>query len=141
MVNSILDAVTAQLGKTFGTSYHYYVENVEQNLSPKSFTVDTILPTMRSRSPTLYDRQVPIVLHYFSDDKNNLKKDCYSMAERIIECLEYLPYESTLLRGEDISWQLTENVLQVFITYDFTTKVDKEDDAKMEDLLETVTNT
>ena len=141
MVNSILDAVTAQLGKTFGTSYHYYVENVEQNLSPKSFTVDTILPTMRSRSPTLYDRQVPVVIHYFSDNKNNLKKDCYSMAERIIECLEYLPYKSTLLRGEDISWQLTENVLQVFITYDFTTKVDKEDDDKMEDLLETVTNT
>lgn len=141
MVNSILDAVTAQLGKTFGTSYHYYVENVEQNLSPKSFTVDTILPTMRSRSPTLYDRQVPIVLHYFSDNKNNLKKDCYSMAERIIECLEYLPYKSTLLRGEDISWQLTENVLQVFITYDFTTMVDKEDEDKMEDLFETVTHT
>ena len=141
MVNSILDAVTAQLGKTFGTSYHYYVENVEQNLSPKSFTVDTILPTMRSRSPTLYDRQVPIVIHYFSDNKNNLKKDCYSMVERIIECLEYLPYESTLLRGEDISWQLTENVLQVFITYDFTTMVDKEDEDKMEDLFETVTHT
>ena len=141
MVNSILDAVTAQLGKTFGTSYHYYVENVEQNLSPKSFTVDTILPTMRSRSPTLYDRQVPIVIHYFSDNKNNLKKDCYSMAERIIECLEYLPYKSTLLRGEDISWQLTENVLQVFITYDFTTMVDKEDEDKMEDLFETVTHT
>lgn len=141
MVNSILDAVTAQLGKTFGTSYHYYVENVEQNLSPKSFTVDTILPTMRSRSPTLYDRQVPIVVHYFSDNKNNLKKDCYSMAERIIECLEYLPYKSTLLRGEDISWQLTENVLQVFITYDFTTMVDKEDEDKMEDLFETVTHT
>ena len=141
MVNSILDAVTAQLGKTFGTSYHYYVENVEQNLSPKSFTVDTILPTMRSRSPTLYDRQVPIVIHYFSDDKNNLKKDCYSMAERIIECLEYLPYKSTLLRGEDISWQLSENVLQVFITYDFTTMVDKEDEDKMEDLFETVTHT
>ena len=141
MVHSILDAVTAQLGKTFGTSYHYYVENVEQNLSPKSFTVDTILPTMRSRSPTLYDRQVPIVIHYFRDDKNNLKKDCYSMAERIIECLEYLPYKSTLLRGEDISWQLTENVLQVFITYDFTTMVSKEDEDKMEDLFETVTHT
>ena len=122
MINSLLNAVTKQLGTTFGNKYHYYVENIEQNLTTPCFTVDMLLPSQRSKSPTLYDRTMPIVVHYFSDSKTNLKQDCYSMGEQVIECLEHLPFKDTLIRGEDISWQLVDDVLQVFITYKFTTK-------------------
>lgn len=138
MVNSILDAVTTQLGKTFGTSYHYYVENVEQKLTTPCFTVDVLLPTMRSKSPKLYDRTMPLVVHYFSDSKSDLKKDCYNMAERTLECLEYIPYENSILRGEDISWKLVDDVLQIFITYKFTTVMSKETEDNMEDIVDTV---
>ena len=123
MVNSLLNAVTKQLGQTFGASYRYYVENVEQNLTKPCFTVDTITPTQRSKSAVLYERTMPLVVHYFSDSKQNLKNDCYSMGEQLVECLEYLPFKDTILRGEDISWQIVEDVLQVFITYKFTTRL------------------
>ena len=136
MVNSLLNAVTKQLGTTFGTTYRYYVEDVEQNLTKPCFTIDTLIPLQRSRSPVLYDRTMPLVVHYFSDSKTNLKKDCYGMAEQVVECLEYLPFESTLLRGEDISWQLVDDVLQVFVTYKFTTQRDVE----LEDSMETFTD-
>lgn len=133
MVNEFLSAVTKQLGTTFGTKYRYYVENVEQGLTKPCFTVDMLLPLQRSKSPTLYDRTMPIVVHYFSDSKDEIKKDCYDMAEQIVECLEYLPFKNTLIRGEDISWQIVDDVLQIFITYNFTTqKV-----VKIEDSLET----
>lgn len=122
MVNSILNAVTKQLGTTFGDSYHYYVEDVEQDLIKPCFTADLLIPLQRSRSPVLYDRTMPLVIHYFSDRKTNKKKDCYSIAEQVVECLEYLPFEDTLLRGEDISWEIVEDVLQIFITYKFITK-------------------
>lgn len=122
MVNSLLNAVTTQLGSTFGNSYHYYVENVEQGLIKPCFTVDALLPLQRSKSPILYDRTIPIVVHYFSDSTTNIKFDCYEMSEDIIECLEYLPFDTTLLRGEDISWQVVDNVLQIFVTYEFTTQ-------------------
>ena len=121
MVNSVVDAITTQLGKTFGATYHYYFENVEQNLSTPCFTVDSLLPTQRARGPVMYDRTFPLVIHYFSDKKTNLKKDCYSVAEVACECLEYLPYEGTLLRGENVSWQVVDDVLQIFITYRFYT--------------------
>lgn len=121
MVNNLLNSVTKQLGSTFGTGYRYYVENVEQGLTKPCFTVDCILPLMRSKSPKLYDRTMPLVVHYFSDSKTDLKKDCYNIAERTLECLEYLPYENTFLRGEDISWQIVDDVLQIFITYRFAT--------------------
>ena len=46
------------------------------------------------------------------------------MAERLVECLEYLPFQTTKLRGEDISWQIVDDVLQVFVTYKFTTMLE-----------------
>lgn len=141
MVNSLLDAVTTQLGKTFGTSYRYYVENVEQHLTTPCFTIDTLMPTERSKSPVLYDRTVPLVIHYFSDKKSSLKRDCYNIAERALECLEYIPYENTIIRGEDISWQIVDDVLQILITYKFTTVMSRETAENMSDIVNSIVRT
>jgi len=119
MVNTILDAVTKHLGNTFGNKYRYYVEDVQQGFRTPAFVVGMITPMERSRNARLYDRTMPLVIHYFSDSENELKKDCYSMAEKIIECLEYLPVDDSLLRGERLNWQIAENVLEVFVTYKF----------------------
>lgn len=138
MVNKLLTAVTKQLGTTFGSKYHYYVEDVKQDLQTPCFTVDLLLPLQRSKSPVLYDRTMPLVIHYFSDSET-VKNDCYLMGEQIIECLEYLPFESNLIRGENISWQLIDDVLQVFITYKFTTIKENEIGDPMDTLDENVT--
>ncbi len=138
MVNEILDAVTKQLGKTFGTSYHYYVEDVQQNLTLPAFTVDMLIPLERSKSPVLYDRTMPVVVHYFSDKQDGLKRDCYSIAERVLECLEYIPYNNSMLRGEDLSWQMVDDVLQISITYRFTTVMSKATADNMENISDTI---
>ena len=121
MVNSILNAVTKQLGTTFGNKYHYYVEDIEQNLVKPCFTVDVLTVPQRSKSAVLYDRTMPIVIHHFTDDENNTKKTLYSIAEQAVECLEYLNFLNTILRADDISWEITDGVLQIFMTYRFTT--------------------
>jgi hypothetical protein len=140
MVNAILDAVTTQLGVTFGNAYTYYVEDVEQKLKKPCFVANVLLPLQRSKSPVLYDRTMPVVIHYFGDTTNT-KKNCYEIGEQVVECLEYLPFKGGLIRGEDISWQVVEDVLQVFITYRFTTKrVTPEEDA-MENILDNVSHT
>lgn len=141
MVITFLNAVTKHLGTKLGTKYHYYVENVEQGLVKPCFTLDMINPTERSKSPMLYDRTMPLVVHYFSDSKTNLKSDCYSMAEKVLEYLEYVPFENSILRGEDISWQITDDVLQIFVTYRFTTVMSNETADNMEEILENVVRT
>lgn len=141
MVNSILNAVTKQLGTTFGNSYRYYVENVEQELKKPCFTIDLLIPTQRSKSPVLYERTMPMVIHYFSDSKTDNKNDSYAMGERAIEALEYLPFKGTILRGEDISWQMVDDVLQIFVTYKFTTKLDTANEEHMDSMVETVAHT
>ena len=121
MVNEVLNSITQQLALIFGDSKKYYVEDVPQGLAKDCFTIDTIVPRERSKSPVLYDNTIPIVIHYFNGTKE-YKKIGYTIAEQVIECLEYLPFGNTILRGEDISWQFVEDVLQIFITYRFTTK-------------------
>ena len=138
MVNAILDAVTTQLGVTFGNAYRYYVDDVEQSLKKPCFTANVLLPLQRSKSPVLYDRTMPVVIHYFGNATKDIKKDCYKIGEQVVECLEYLPFKGGLIRGEDISWQIVDDVLQVFVTYRFTTKkVTPEEDA-MENILDNV---
>lgn len=141
MVNSILNAVTKQLGTTFGSKYRYYVEDVEQGLTKPCFLVNLLTPLQRSKSPYLYDRTIPVVVHYFSDSEHSLKQDCYSMGEQIVECLEYLPFENTTIRGENISWQMVEDVLQVFLTYKFTTSKVIEKETPINELTTSVTPT
>ena len=140
MVNLILNSVTKQLGTTFGNSYRYYVEDVEQGLKKPCFTVDALIPLQRSKSPLLYDRTMPIVVHYFSDNKTDIKNHYYSMGEQIVECLEYLPFEGSKLLGENISWQIVDDVLQVFITYKFTTQKVAESQDKFESIYAQITH-
>ena len=138
MVNLILNSVTKQLGTTFGNSYRYYVEDVEQGLQKPCFTVDVLIPLQRRKSPLLYDRTMPVVVHYFSDSERNIKTHYYTMGEKIVEALELLPFGKTLLRGEDISWQIVDDVLQVFVTYKFMTKRVEENGVNMETLAENI---
>ena len=141
MVTSVVNAVTKQLGTTFGTTYRYYAEDIEQGVEKPCFHVAPRITLQRSKSPVLYDRTIPIVVHYFSGSLNNLRNDCYSMGEQIVECLEYLPFKGTLLRGEDISYQMVDDVLQVFINYSFTTKRDVNATEVMNELVESVSHT
>ena len=141
MVNSILNAVTKQLGVTFSNTYHYYMEDVEQNLVKPCFTVDVLLPLQRSKSPVLYDRTMPVVIHYFGATTKDIKKDCYEIGEQVVECLEYLPFKGGLIRGEDISWQIVDDVIQVFVTYKFTTKRITPDENAMDDIFSNVSHT
>lgn len=142
MVNDVLDAISTQLYSTFGDGYRYYVEDIEQKLTKPCFTIDTLIPLQRSKSPFLYDRTMPMVIHHFTDDTKDTKKTLYAKAEEIVECLEYLPFKNTLLRGENISYQIVEEVLQVFVTYKFTTKsgIRIITGDTMDDMVETITH-
>lgn len=122
MVGKLLNAITKHLGESFGNSYKYYVEDVEQGLKKPCFTIQPLETSMRSRSAIQYDRSVPLVIHYFNDKKESLKKDSYNIGEELAETLEYLPFEGTFLRGENISYHMVEDVLQLFITYQFKTQ-------------------
>ena len=123
MVNDIFDWITIALYDKFGENYTYYVEEVEQGASRPCFVVGALNPIIKRTNPVRYDRVFPIAIHYFSDKDNasQIKRDCYDVAEKLIESLEEIRStdKQFLVRGYDMSWEITENVLQFFITYRF----------------------
>lgn len=141
MINKTLNAITVGLHSIFGDNYHYYVENVEQNLTVPAFTVDTIIPIMRSTNNSTYYWTMPCVVCYFTDKKQTLKKDCYSVALQVLEAIELITIDGRLVRGQDISYQIEDDVLQVFITYKFWADKPKTDETEMESLVETKVST
>ena len=76
MGTDVLNAISTQLYTTFGNTYRYYVEDVEQNLTKPCFTIDTIIPLQRSKSPILYDRTMPMVIHYFTEERHKNRLLC-----------------------------------------------------------------
>ena len=134
MVDKIADAITTQLGATFGDGYHYYLEDVEQNLKRPCFTIYALQSRERSRSAVLYDRTVPIIVHYFSDKTSGVRKNAYQVAETIMDCLEYLPFDGSYIRGENISYMMVDEVLEVFVTYRFRTQKVLTPETNMEEL-------
>lgn len=135
MVNVVLDSISKALYTTFGTSYYYYVENIEQNANLPCFTIDVLNPLSRSVNRKDYYRTIPCVIHYFTNNKNTTVKECYSIGEQILECLEYLNIDGQLVRGEDMSYTMVDDVLQVFITYGFWTEKIQTPETKVEELI------
>lgn len=123
MVNNVLNSISKSLYDTFGNEYRYYVENMEQNTNSKCFHISVLNPICRSVSSKDYYRIVPCVIHHFTDDKVNTNKTCYSIGEQVLNSLEYLEVDGQLIRAEDMSYTLIDDVLQIFLTYRFWTTI------------------
>ncbi len=134
MVNKTLAALTTALHEAFGDKYHYYVENVHQDLQTPAFTVDMLNPLIRAERPNTYFRTMPVVVHFFSGDKITNKKTSYAIGEETIEALEYITIGNRIYRGISMEMNMVEHdVLQILITYRFWTET-KSEPTYMEDL-------
>ena len=62
------------------------------------------------------------MIHYFTNepDTQKAKRDSYDVGERIFDALEYLHVDDIIVRGEDVTIELVEGVLEFSITYRLT---------------------
>lgn len=132
MVNDVLDAISVGLNKVFGSDYRYYVEDVPQKLKTPCFTIESIDYTVRSYNKTSYYITVPVVIQFYPENEVNSKKHSYDIGNQIADAVEYISVDGVLLRSENINYQLTDDILQVFLTYRFWTK-SKPSDIYMEE--------
>lgn len=132
MVNKVFASISKALHSKFGDTHYYYVENIEQKVKTPCFTIGALNPIMRSINRKDYRRVIPCVIHYFTDNKTNPIETCYSIGEQALETLEYLNIDGHLVRGEDMSYTMVDDVLEIFITYRFWTEKDQEPLDQME---------
>lgn len=123
MVNKTINAVITALYNTFGDEYTYLKENNEQGLPNPCFLVSLLRPTSRGGLWRTYNRVMPIVINYFPKSDIRPKNECYDIGERALEAVEVIEIEGVKVSGTDLEIQLVDdNVLQIFVTYDFWTQ-------------------
>lgn len=136
MVNKTINAVIAALHNTFGDDYSYLKENNEQRLPTPCFLVSLLRPTSRGSLWRTYNRVMPIVINYFPKSDVRPKNECYDIGERALEAVEVIEIEGVKVSGTDLEIQLVDdNVLQIFVTYDFWTQTVREPDEPVEELV------
>ena len=136
MVNKTINAVIAALHNTFGDDYSYLKENNEQGLPTPCFLVSLLRPTSRGSLWGTYSRAMPIVINYFPKSDVRPKNECYDIGERALEAVEVIEIEGVKVSGTDLEIQLVDDdVLQIFVTYDFWTQTVREPDEPVEELV------
>ena len=136
MVNKTINAVIAALHNTFGDDYSDLKENNEQGLPTPCFWVSLLRPTSRGSLWRTYSRVMPIVINYFPKSDVRPKNECYDVGERALEAVEVIEIEGVKVSGTDLEIQLVDdNVLQIFVTYDFWTQTVREPDEPVEELV------
>lgn len=136
MVNKTINAVIAALHNTFGDDYSYLKENNEQGLPTPCFLVALLRPTSRGGMWRTYNRVMPIVINYFPKSDIRPKNECYDIGERALEAVEVIEIEGVKVSGTDLEIQvIDENVLQIFVTYDFWTQTVKETPETIEEMV------
>lgn len=135
MVNKTINAVIAALHNTFGDDYSYLKENNEQGLPTPCFLVSLLRPTSRGSLWRTYSRVMPIVINYFPKSDVRPKNECYDIGERALEAVEVIEIEGVKVSGTDLEIQLVDDVLQIFVTYDFWTQTVREPDEPVEELV------
>lgn len=123
MVNKTINAVITALYNEFGDGYAYLKENNEQGLPTPCFLVSLLRPTSHGGFWRTYNRVMPIVINYFPQSDIRPKHECYDVGERALEAVEVIEIEGVKVSGTDLEIQLIDdNVLQIFVTYDFWTQ-------------------
>lgn len=136
MVNKTINAVMTALYNTFGDDYSYLKENNEQGLPTPCFLVSLLRPTSRGGLWRTYNRVIPIVINYFPKSDIRPKNECYDVGERALEAVEVIEIEGVKVSGTDLEIQMVDdNVLQIFVTYDFWTQTVREPDEPVEELV------
>lgn len=132
MINGIIEAVSIALNAEFGDGYKIHMEQIKQGLEEPCFFVQTVEPTHEKTfgvpdSLGRYHRLVPLCIQYFPATKE-VQRECNTVAEQMTWCLEYVTVygETKPIMGTNVHYEIVDEVLNFFVTYDFYVLVNPE---------------
>ncbi|MCM1234109.1 MAG: hypothetical protein NC489_28740, partial [Ruminococcus flavefaciens] len=68
------------------------------------------------------------VIQYFPEPEKDRKGECYSVGEKMFECLEVIRVDGFFLRGTEMKFEFEDGILHFFVDYNvFTRKVEQKE--------------
>ena len=120
MLNEIIKGISVALNATFGDGFAIYQNDVEQVLQEPCFFIQVVKPEWsplvgrRSMKRNSFD-----VLHFPRNPGNNA--ELISVAEEMMIALEYITLPNgDILRGTGINYEIQDDTLHFFISFNHT---------------------
>lgn len=134
MINSIIGAISISLNADFGDRCKIYKEAKRQGLEEPCFFIQCLNPTEELFFWKRYFRQNQFCVQYFPEDKLHGKQECYTVAEQLFSCLEYLEVDGDLVMGTKMKCEMADGILHFFVNYDLFVYKVAESVSAMEEL-------
>ena len=116
MENKIITGISQKLFETFGLDYKIYTENVEQFLNPPCFYVELLQSNMQQIVSRRYRLGNLFDIHFFTNE-NESKNDFRRVADILYDALEYISVDNDLVRGLGMHYEIVDDVLHFFVSY------------------------
>lgn len=133
MENKIITGISQKLFETFGLDYKIYTENVEQFLNPPCFYVELLQSSMQQIVSRRYRLENLFDIHFFTNE-NEPKNDFRRVADVLYDALEYISVDNDLVRGLGMHYEIVDDVLHFFVSYNLILIKTIEPEDKMETL-------
>ena len=133
MENKIITGISQKLFETFGLDYKIYTENVEQFLNPPCFYVELLQSSMQQIVSRRYRLENLFDIHFFTNE-NEPKNDFRRVADILYDALEYISVDNDLLRRLGMHYEIVDDVLHFFVSYNLILIKTLEPKEKMETL-------
>lgn len=133
MENKIITGISQKLFETFGLDYKIYTENVEQFLNPPCFYVELLQSSMQQIVSRRYRLENLFDIHFFTNE-NEPKNDFRRVADILYDALEYISVDNDLVRGLGMHYEIVDDVLHFFVSYNLILIKTLEPEDKMETL-------
>jgi len=131
--NKIITGISQKLFETFGLDYKIYTENVEQFLNPPCFYVELLQSNMQQIVSRRYRLENLFDIHFFTNE-NEPKNDFRRVADILYDALEYISVDNDLVRGLGMHYEIVDDVLHFFVSYNLILIKTLEPEEKMETL-------
>jgi len=113
MINAIIEAISISLNAEFGGRYKIYLEVKRQGLQEPCFFIQCLNPTNQLFLNKRYFRTNQFCIQYFSEREERKKEECYAVAERLFQCLEWLEVKEDLMMENRVRVETYYNIWKI----------------------------
>ncbi len=130
--NDIINGVSIKINELFGEDYKIYINSVKQGLEEPCFFIKILSSNKKKLIGNRYQNECNLVIHSMLNETNIEKYN--DISDKLYE-LEYITLlDGDMLKGFNMSIEVSDNVLLFFITYKYFTYKNEVKDSEMEDL-------
>lgn len=128
MITKIAESISSVLYSEYG--YENYIESIEQGLNEPCFFIQNLNSNIKKYPGKRYFKQNSFCIQYFP--KSHTNREMYAVGENLLLLLETIPYESGLIRGTQMNYEIVDDVLNFFVNYNFFVREPEEEIPRME---------